>query len=354
MAKKKKILFVDQKLGGGGAERILCTVMRSLDQSAFDVHLMLTGKKGTLSYLIPDNVVVHELGKKNTRYAFLSYIKSIKKIRPATVFSSLSRTTVLSILARPLCPYYKIIARYPNMPSLENKFRAIKGWRQLIMKLTYNKVDAIISQTEEMAAELHQFYRIDKQNIYTIHNPIDTDYIDECIKNRKNPFNQKYINIVASGRITYQKGFDTLINAFNIALGKERKLRLHILGQNIDQYVSKLKELAHKHKIHNKVVFYGFVENPYPFYKFCDLFVLSSRWEGFPNVLLEHLYLRKKVIATNCLPIIRRLIQNGDNGFIVDIDNEDQLAQAILKYEELEPRKLEVPNVNERIINLLS
>ena len=353
LGKKRRILFVDQNLDGGGAERILCTVMRSLDPEEFDVHLVLIGNKGTLAHLIPDNVIVHELGINSTRHAIRPYIKIVKKLRPAVTFSSLSRTTVLSILARPFCPHYKVIARYPNMPSLEIKYRAIKGWRKWLMEKTYNKVDVIISQTEEMAGELYKHYKIDKSKIHTIHNPIDTEHIDECIKNSNNPFDNQYINILASGRLTYQKGFDTLINAFYIASAQERKLRLHILGQNIENYASKLDYLVSQYNLQNKIVFYGFIENPYPFYKFCDLFILSSRWEGFPNVLLENLYLKKRVIATNCIPIINKLINNGNNGFIVEIESEEQLAEAILKYMELEPSDLETPSITEHIVNLL-
>jgi glycosyltransferase involved in cell wall biosynthesis len=335
--KRKRIVFVDQNLNGGGAERILCTVLRSLNPSEFDMHLVLIGSKGTLTHLIPHCVKVHELGISNTRKALFSFIKKIKEIRPDSVFSTLSRTTVLSIISRPFCPEYRLVARYPNMPSLQLKWGTINGWRYWLMKKTYNKVDIIIAQTEEMAEDLHHCYKIPKKKISTIHNPVDTNYINECLEGSKDPFLSKHINIVASGRLTLQKGYETLILAFSKIKKKNNNFRLHILGQDNNNYRSTLDALIKKYDLENKIIFHGFVKNPYPFYKFCDLFVLSSRWEGFPNVLLENLYLEKKVVVTRCVPIIEKLVTNGKNGFVVDVDDANAMASAISNFHNLTP-----------------
>ncbi len=354
LSKKKRILFVDQNLDGGGAERVLCTMLRSMKTEEFELHLVLVGTMGTLSYLIPDTVKVHELGIRNTRRALLPFIKLVKKIRPHTVFSSLSRTTILSVLARLLCPHYKMVARYPSMPSLEKKWGVSTGWRYWLMKLTYNKVDTIIAQTEEMAKELQEFYYIAPSRITTIYNPLDVSFIEHSIKGQESPFDDIFFNIVASGRLSHEKGFDILIKAFSLAASRADRLRLHILGQDSNGYKEKLNDLAAQYNVKEKVFFYGFVKNPYPYYKYCNLFVLSSRREGFPNVLLENLYLGKKVIATNCVPVIERLFENGVNGIVVDVESVQQMGDAILLINTLIPAKLNINLTCKEFIKLLS
>jgi len=331
---KRRIVFVDQTLISGGAERVLCTIMRMLDPKVFEIHLVLVSYLSSFEYLIPDNVKVHILGIKNSRNALPAFIKKINKIKPDKVFSTSNRTTILVILARFFSINYKIIARYPSMPSLEIK-EGLSGWRLWLMKKFYKKVDLIVAQTIEMAAELHEYYQIKTDQIITITNPIDTNNIDDCIKEVENPFKGNNINVVASGRISYEKGFDILIKSFELIIKKNSNFHLHIIGRDEHNNQEKLQQMAIDLKISNHVHFYGFQKNPYMFYKFCDLFVLSSRREGLPNVVLECQYLNKPIVATKCIPVIERLIQHGENGYLVNVEDHIQLAKKILKFKDL-------------------
>lgn len=331
----KKIVFADQCLGTGGAERVMATVIRSLCPNSFDIHLVLISNYGPLTSLIPDYVKKYSLGITNTRKAFFSFVHIMRKIRPDVVFVTSSRMVILALTARLLCPNYKVVARYSSMPGLDIQKGILFGWRLVMTKLFYRSADCVIAQTKEMADELEQYLKIPYKKLHTIHNPVDVEFITNCLCKEKTPFEVNTLNIVASGTIYPVKGFDVLLKAFALVHTQNKQFRLHILGSDYNDNREKLLNEAKKLKIAEHVFFHGFQPNPYIFYDNCDLFVLSSRREAMPNVLLECLYLGKPVIATRCAPVIERLINDGENGFIVDVESPGQMALAILKHGQL-------------------
>jgi glycosyltransferase involved in cell wall biosynthesis len=154
-----------------------------------------------------------------------------------------------------------------------------------------------------------------------------------------------------SGRISEEKGQDVLVRAFKNVIEKNNLFRLNILGAigNL-KYYDKLKEIIHDLNLSEYIKFLGFKTNPYPYYKYADLLVLPSRWEGLPNVVLEALYLQTPVIVTNCIPYFQKLLKKDSNGYIVDVDDSDGMAEAIINYRNLKVDKGTVPKVNmERI-----
>jgi len=200
----------------------------------------------------------------------LSLRKKLKDICPDIVYSSLGNTNILSVLAG-IGKNHKIIVRYPSMPSIEKKEGKLNGWRYLLMKIFYKKVDMIIAQTDEMAKELEQFYKIDKEKIKVIMNPVDTKHIDESVGNAKNPYENGKINVVASGRMGIEKGFDVLIESFAKVVEKRSEFHLHILGRDIDGNLEKLQKRIAELAISENVTFHGFQKNPYPYYKYYNV-----------------------------------------------------------------------------------
>ncbi|MCI5192044.1 MAG: glycosyltransferase [Candidatus Electrothrix sp. AU1_5] len=130
-----------------------------------------------------------------------------------------------------------------------------------------------------------------------------------------------------------------ITGAFAQVVNKDKKYKLFILGRDEDGNTEKLKQLCDELNVQDHVHFLGFQNNPYPYYKFCDLFVLSSRAEGCPNVLLEAMYFERPVVATKCVPIIGKIVENRETGFLVEPENPEQLRDAILAYKTLTPKK---------------
>ena len=118
----------------------------------------------------------------------------------------------------------------------------------------------------------------------------------------------------------------------------QKELEEIIVGLSLDKYIK----------------FLGFKNNPYQYYYYCDLFVLSSRWEGLPNAVLENLYLKKPIVATKCFSYIHEIIKDGLNGILVNIEDTDNLAKAILSYKKIEPGYFNQVHSNNSIKNFFS
>jgi glycosyltransferase involved in cell wall biosynthesis len=201
-----------------------------------------------------------------------------------------------------------------------------------LLNKAYKNATMVIAQTPEMKYELIEFHKLDKNKIEVILNPIDTSLIDKKTQNELNPYSsENNVNIVAAGRLARQKGFDTLIKAFAYVVRKNVNFKLYIIGNNAGEEVY-LRQLVSQLDLENTVYFLGFQENPYKFFKYADAYVLSSRWEGLPNTVLENLYLKKPIIATRCIPFMEELIKDKKNGLLIDVDNIEELSNAILNY----------------------
>jgi len=338
--KKKTILFAIPNLKGGGAERVTVNFIRNLNLDLYNISLLLIQKTGPYLDLIPNYVTIVSLNKTKTRQGFFALVKAINNMKPDAIFSTTNRMNILVLAASFFFKKgSKIFIREPNMPKaqiINGELSAFSKWTYLaLIRFFYPMANKIIAQTEEMAEEIQQVFKIDKSKIITIHNPIDKSIIDEKIKNSSNPFNPSFINVVAAGRIVNQKGFDVLIDSFKYVVKENDKFRLFIIGDDVIGKQKALELQIEKLELKNYIRFLGFQNNPYQYYYYSDLFVLSSRWEGLPNTVLENLYLKKPVVATKCTAYMNKLIQNGKNGFLVDIESPEQLANSILKLKQL-------------------
>ena len=150
----------------------------------------------------------------------------------------------------------KIVVREPNMPSAQYYHNQLPKYYLWMSKFVYPKADYVIAQTDEMKNEIENFYNIPDEKIKVLINPIDTKFIDKNVKNQKNPFDSNYINILASGRLRKQKGFDFLIKSFQHVVKKDSRYFLHILGKDYEEgkYKSKLVDLVNKLELFDKVV----------------------------------------------------------------------------------------------------
>jgi glycosyltransferase involved in cell wall biosynthesis len=335
----KKILFIDQVLNGGGAERVLCTTMRALNNEKYKIYLLLITDVGELGKLIPHYVKTDVLKIDKTRKSILAVIKKIRIIRPDIVYVTTARTALLTSICKFFCPNFKFVLRFPTMPRRYFEERLASYCQVRAMCILYSQADVVIAQTQEMAKELEQYFFIDKNKIKVLYNPVDYKLIDKSLVCAENPFQSGFINIVASGRLDPVKCYDVLLKAFANVLICNNRFRLYILGSNESNNRQYLESLCCELSIEKYVRFLGFIGNPYPYYKFCDLFVLSSKVEGFPNVILELMYLEKPIISTKCAHVVENLIDNGHNGFLVEINNENALCEAILKYDKIVPKK---------------
>lgn len=327
--KKKKVLIFCQD-GVGGAERMTALIGRNLDQDKFDLLFCLVKRsvKSSIVDFIPQDINRIWIRNKGALSLLLNMAKTLIKEKPDVVFSSVFNLSNKLLLLKWITPKTKFIIRCDNYLYSYNKKQ-----KQLLKK-TYPKADLIIAQTEEMGHELVDQVGIPDIFVKVLHNPVDKELIDKKIEGTENPYpkNGKK-HFVAVGRFDIQKGFDLLVDAFVIAYRSNKHIDLYIIGDismNGGRVAKEVKSKAKRAGVEDLIHFCGYKDNPYPYIKYANCFVLSSRWEGLPNVMIESLYLRTPVAAFKCIPIIERIVNDGFNGFLAEKENVEDLAKAML------------------------
>lgn len=325
---KKKILFIVPSMRGGGAERVMSVLLNFLDRKKFEPILVLLKKEGPYLENLPQDIQVIDLKVTQARYSIMKIIRIIKQIKPDTVFSTLGYLNILIAMIRPfLSKDIIFIARESNTVSVQNKQEKYPMLFNLLYKLFYNNFDQIISQSEYMKKDLIENYNIKKDHIDVIYNPVDIINVEALAnKNIINPYKSSKVNLLAVGRLDYQKGFDLLIEAM---IKLDDRFHLTIVGQGKEE--SKLKYLAESYGAQEKITFAGFKSNPYIYMMHADLYILSSRYEGLPNTVLEANTCGIPVIAFNCSGGTGEIIENGINGFLCECQNIDELVEKINK-----------------------
>jgi glycosyltransferase involved in cell wall biosynthesis len=243
------------------------------------------------------------------------------------VFSTIEHLTVLSLIGRWFAPDHRVVARCPTMPTRAVADGSLAGWRLWLLRLFYRLADVVIAQTPEMEADIVRVFGVDPHRVRVITNPLDSAFIEACLENVSNPFEGRPgESIVAIGTLTRKKGFDTLLEAFCLLRRERPSARLYILGRDSDGTLADLTRQARELGVSDAVTFAGFVENPYPYLRYSDLFVLSSRTEGLPNVLIEARYLGCRVAATKCLPVVERIMGGR---FLARVGDAQELSNAM-------------------------
>ena len=321
--KKISILFILPDLETGGAERIVTTIANHLPRDKFEPKIMLLRKEGGYLEFLKDDVEIIDLKTPRIRHSLKPILKEIRKRKPDIVFSGFGEVNAYLALFIKFFPKIKFIARETNVVSKHVTRKEIRFFYKF-----YNNYDNIICQSDDMQNDLIENFKIKKEKLIKINNPVDFEFINEKLATSEKPeaFKDDFKNIVAIGNLSSRKGFDNLLKVFSYL--KNEKILLHILGDGRD------KELLHQMKNDlalENVIFHGQQKNPYQFLKFADLFILSSRYEGFPNVLLEAGACGTYSLANNCPGGIMEIIQPGINGEISNIDNHREFANKILR-----------------------
>ena len=338
---KKNILFFAPSLKFGGAERVLISLLKNIDNKKFNSSLALISKEGHLLKELPRNVNIIDVGTRKVRFAFVKLLNIILSDKPDIIFSTIGHLNLLVILTKLFSPKkIKYICRETNIPSLVHKnfFKSLIF--SFLYKCLYRYYDYVICQSKDMKYDLLNRFNIPETKLLLINNPCDIRAINSKLQKSKKTdfFKNNKIHLLTVGSLTYQKGHDLLIEA----IGKMDKDRfdLTIIGEGKNKTM--LKNLTENLNLLDNIHFIGLKDNPYSYMYHADLFVLSSRYEGFPNVVLESMACGTAVVAFKTPGDIHFIIKNGLNGYLVDYPNTDKLAETISRaaLENLNPEKI--------------
>jgi glycosyltransferase involved in cell wall biosynthesis len=320
---RTRVLFTIPTLEGGGAERVLATLLRHLDRARFDLHLALVEARGPYLADLPADVPVHPLGGRDP-LAFLRLLALIRRLRPDVVFSSLTFYSTLVLLLSPFCPRgTRFVARENNLPTVHVP-RMPYGWlRRRLYAPAHRRAWRVVCQTEEMADDVTRA-GVGRDRTVVIPNPIDLRAVAARAE-EPSPYAAGERPVVGAGRLVPAKGFDLLLEAFAQVAPGRPNVRLHLLGDGPERPA--LERRAAELGLAGRVAFEGFKGNPYPYLRHAELFVLPSRYEGFPNVVLESLALGTPVAAFACPG--GSAVRDGENGWLAPPEDVAALAQRI-------------------------
>jgi glycosyltransferase involved in cell wall biosynthesis len=322
-----RIVLMIPVVGPGGAERVMTLLAAGLAARGHEVSLLTLERAGADFFAIDPRV--HRIGlglmsnSTSPLQAFQANMKRVRALRrivstlnPDAVVSFMTSMNVLALMACAGLRSRVIISERID-PQSHRESRLWMGLRNL----AYHHADAIVVQTEAAAQWFRARLR-SRPAVVVVPNPVATvAEHSRCSIQVPRPF------ILGAGRLVHQKGFDVLIRAFALVAEERSSLRLAIAGEG--PQAEALRDLVAELHLDDRVIFLGAVSELPTLMREADAFVLSSRYEGFPNVLLEALACDLPVIATDCPSGPRDILHGGEFGLLVPCEDPEALAGAL-------------------------
>lgn len=324
-------LFVPS-LRGGGAERVMLSLASAFSERRHKVDLVLVNAEGPYLLEVPSKVRIVNLGASRVIASLFSLMCYLRQEKPDAMISALSHANIVAILA---CRIARIntrlvVSEHSTLTSSVKNQNLRRGrWLPLLMRRFYPYADAVVAVSTGVADDLAKIISFPRERIRVIYNPIFSEHLLELAKKEtQEPWFASAMPpvLLAAGRLTQAKAFEILISAF-AKLRKKRHVRLMILGEGSEH--STLQNLIDESDLHESVMLAGFKNNPIAYMKRAAIFVLSSRWEGFGNVLVEAMACGTPVISTDCPSGPAEILENGKWGRLVPVNDVDALAQAM-------------------------
>lgn len=311
-----KIDFYISSLSDGGAQKVLITIASWLAAKGHETAIISLEKKPRF-YPVLENVALIRFCSRG-KLAFVKDYVEVKrclKSRKADVsISFLSRCNWLVLLGS-LFGREKVVVCDRNNPLREHSRLAF-----VISSLLYLRANRIVVQT----CQIQSFYwKILQPKIRVIENCMDTKALDDQITG---PVKREKM-ILAMGRLEEQKDFGTLIRAFDRISRKYPDWKVEIYGQGTMK--KKLQKEIRALGLEQQVFLRGRTGRPYARMCRASIFVLSSRYEGFPNVLCEAMYSGALCISSSCISGPQELIQHGKNGWLFPVGDDAGLARLL-------------------------
>ena len=292
----KNVVFILPNLSQGGAQKVFLEILPKLSPKN-KYHLFVLNEARKDFEVLPQYYEIHELHSSRTIFSFFRLVKKLRELEPDTVFSTLYHVNILCSIASFFLKKKPVLNfQEANTPSVQ-----LIGLKKLpariLLSLFYPKAHKILCLSEHMKKDLHANFGLDNQKLVVIYNPASNKGLKETVT--ENPFS-KFGNgphILAVGRLNYQKDYPYLIEKFYSFKRELSSAHLWILGTG--ELESDLKDLIKKMKLEDSVHLEGFQKETNKYYQHTDLFVMSSIFEGTPNVLME-------ALQTHCPILIRK------------------------------------------------
>ncbi len=329
-----RVALFAPSLRGGGAERVMLNLARSLSEYGVDVDLVLAKAEGPYLPYVPSNVGIVDLEAQRVAACLPGLIRYLKENRPQAILSTLDHANVIAILSQKLSQVScRVLVRVATTMSVSLSNAGTlkqKVALPLLVRLLYPHADGIVAISQGVAEDLVTNMGLPENLIHVIYNPVVTPELVSMAQHTiSHPWFSPYQPpvVLSVGRLTRAKDYSALIRAF--ALVRQRcTARLVILGEGEER--DNLEVLIRELGLGDDVSMPGFVDNPYPYMARARVFVLSSAWEGFGNVLVEAMAVGTPIVATDCRSGPRETLEDGKWGRLVPVGDVEAMADAII------------------------
>ncbi len=324
----KKVFFLIPSLTSGGSERVFSILANHLDNQQFDITVFVLDGSNRFYEIDESKVRVVDLKSPRIRQAFLKIIAIIRTEKPDLVVSTLSHLNQFIGLVKPLLPQKtRFIARESTILSVFHRQQSLPALRDLLVRWLYPSFDGLICQSQRMAKDFENNYNLAPSKLTIINNPVDTEESLKLAFETTVPAKTAAFRFVSVGRLSSEKGLDKALRI--LAQLENRDFEYHIIGEGNER--NRLETLTKTLGISENVTFQGVQKNPFNWIISADLLLLTSEFEGFPNVLLEAGAVGTPSIAFSCGGVVEEIITDGINGFIVKDGDEAAFSAAILR-----------------------
>ncbi|EMD78539.1 glycosyl transferase group 1 [Vibrio diabolicus E0666] len=327
----KEITLLVGSLAGGGAEGVCVSVANGLSKIGYSVTVVVLNLDNAVNReRLNHRVRLVSLNVSNVRYSFVKLFSFVKNndLNTVLVFDHLLASVILLVKYLSLREFL-IVARNINTLSQElSSYDNVIYSKlvNLVVNFTYRRMDFVINQSSGMMEDLICLYPELTQKTTYIHNPVNEKvaYASEQSQH-KPPGEKKYLLCV--GRLESQKAWHIAINSFSELIKCGYDFRLKLVG--IGKLESELKQQCIRLGINDKVDFEGFQKDVSSYFESAKATLLTSKYEGFPNVLVESITMGTPVLSFDCPSGPKEIIVDSTNGFLVDYMNEIEFTKHL-------------------------
>ena len=319
MNKPIKCVFTIRRLTGGGAERVVSVLASAMVQKGIDTYIVVYGRTEK-DYSLDEKVKIITMPQRKdsvlTKLKRVSDMKKIlKEIKPDVVIPFVG--TVLYVTWLACCGLKtKFVLTVRNNPWIVPETKKQRWLRDRIA----NKSDAVMIQNEE---QRDYFPPSLKEKLLVINNPLSEVFI----RNQKSHYTDSVHSIVTLGRLEPQKDHDFMIRSFMKAFPDQPDIKLYIYGEGRQK--QHIEDLITQSGWQDRVLLMGRTTDALAVLQQCDLFVMTSRYEGMPNALMEAMAVGVPCISSDCRTGPKSMIVHRDNGILYSCDNEDDFVEQL-------------------------
>jgi glycosyltransferase involved in cell wall biosynthesis len=323
-----RLAFFLPNLGGGGAERVALALMEGFLDQGYEIDLVLSEQQGTLLPLVPKSVEIFDLKASKLRKSIVPLARYLGLRRPWALHAMMWPLPLLAVAARGIAGVDTRIIGSEHTTLSTMPHGLANPVVRLLTRKGYQRLDELIAVSTGVADDLAKFIGLDRNQISTIYNPLSLPKClpDPAAARQLWPANTK--RILAVGALKREKNYPLLLRSLS-RVCETTSSSLLILGDG--PLRGELEAMAIELGLRERVIFFGFGTDPWPYYSAADLFVLSSDFEGFGNVLVEALHAGLPIVSTNCPNGPAEILDMGNFGRLVPCNDEKALAEAMIE-----------------------